>query len=730
MNCDGSKAPGPDGFNGQFFQSFWYLISKDTTKAISHFFRSGKLLPKVNATNVTLIPKTSDASSPEMFRPISLCNFLYKLITKILANKLRLIMHKIISPNQSAFIKGRNIQDNILLAHDLVHNFHLKSNVAGLCIKLDLKKAFDMIRRESLLLFLKKIGCNDIWCNWIHECIDTPSFSILINGSPVGYFTSRNGIRQGDPISPLLFCICMEMFSCIVENAIHSKSFSSPFCRGDLIVSHLLFADDMLVFSKASPASAQGIRNCIHQFNDCSGLEVNISKSKNFYSESAKSLRTTIDPILHIPEGQFPVRYLGLPLISTRLKGSDCSPLISKIQKRIASWANKLLSRAGRIELVKPKDEGGLGIRKIRDINLACQLKNLWSIVNGKSTLWTEWFTRKYLKNKNFWTRKMPASPSWGARSIFRVREEAGYHICYILGDGKGIDFWKQPWHPAGLLTHLYPESSLPNTVSPTATVDQLLNDGEWDPNIQFTLPNINTILNTALISPNPSNLAIWKPTPSGDFSLSSAWKCIRTHNPKPPWTPSICSMEINLAKTLNLPNFILKKDPKTCNWITPDPGWWKLNTDASLKEDKAAIGGLLRDAACNIIGSFSINKSPKTIQELEMEAIQKGICTALRHNISNLWLESDSLYSVSVINGKARCLWKLIPTLATISAKLSELPAWKITHSWREANGAADSLSKFECPIKGEDIPSDSLPLDLINIIRSDFSGTIYTRS
>ncbi|XP_077228526.1 uncharacterized protein LOC143861488 [Tasmannia lanceolata] len=475
----------------------------------------------------------------------------------------------------------------------------------------------------------------------------------------------------------------------------------------------------------------------------------------------------------------------------------------------------------------------------------------------------------------------MPASPSWGTRSIFRVREEDGYHICYVLGDGKGIDFWKQPWHPAGLLTHLYPDSSLPNTVSPTATVDQLLNDGEWDPNIQFTLPNINTILNTALISPNPSNLAIWKPTPSGDFSLSSAWKCIRTHNPKPPWTPSIwfkghvprhsivswqalhsklstkarllmlgsirdiscplcstgredkdhlffncsysawiwktllrhfsvrktpartldkndewirlnskscsrygtalrmafcatiyfiwkerncrvfenkkrhkqvvltdilytirtkilhlnldgnsSSKEINLAETLNLPNFILKKDPKTCNWITPDPGWWKLNTDASLKEDKAAIGGLLRDAACNIIGSFSINKSPKTIQELEMEAIQKGICTALRHNISNLWLESDSLYSVSVINGKARCLWKLIPTLATISAKLSELPAWKITHSWREANGAADFLSKFECLIKGEDIPSDSLPLDLINIIRSDFSGTIYTRS
>ncbi|XP_077228466.1 uncharacterized protein LOC143861423 [Tasmannia lanceolata] len=158
FNCDGNRAPGPDGFNGAFFKQFWYLIGGEVTKAIQYFFRSGNLLPAFNTTFIALIPKCSGASSPNQFRPISLCNFFYKIITKLMAYRLSKIMNQIVSPHQSAFIKDRLIQDNVLLTHDLCHNFHKLSNTKALCIKLDLKKAYDYVIHGALLGFMSKIG--------------------------------------------------------------------------------------------------------------------------------------------------------------------------------------------------------------------------------------------------------------------------------------------------------------------------------------------------------------------------------------------------------------------------------------------------------------------------------------------------------------------------------------------------------------------------------------------
>ncbi|XP_077226476.1 uncharacterized protein LOC143859710 [Tasmannia lanceolata] len=310
---NGDKAPGPDGFNASFFRAFWYLLGDEFIAAIKNFFKSGKLLKSVNATFISLIPKGPDSSSPSQYRPISLCTFLYKTITKILANRLRIVISNLISPSQSAFIRGRQIQDNILLTHDLLHSFHLPSPTPSMCLKIDLAKAFDNINRQALLSFMAKQGFNSVWLGWIEECISNPSFSILVNGSPQGFFTSSNGLRQGDPLSPFLFSISMEMLSVLLENASSSNALSTPFVQGSLAITHLLFADDLMIFAKGSTRNASILYSCLSLFHKVSGMEANPFKSEIFFRGTILRDKLEILKTLGFKEGTLPIRYLGLP---------------------------------------------------------------------------------------------------------------------------------------------------------------------------------------------------------------------------------------------------------------------------------------------------------------------------------------------------------------------------------------------------------------------------------
>ncbi|XP_077225232.1 uncharacterized protein LOC143859080 [Tasmannia lanceolata] len=527
------------------------------------------------------------------------------------------------------------------------------------------------------------MGFNDKWCSWVKECIQKASFSVLVNGSPVGFFQSTNGIRQGDPLSPLLFSLCMEMFSISINEAITNSEVSTPFSQGEISISHLLFADDMLVFAEATPQSALGVKRCIQRFNHCSELEVNINKSEIFFTEKAKQVSTSISSILSIPEGQFPIKYLGLPLISTRLRISDCTMLISKIQKRIAGWANRCLSRAGRVELAKTV-LNSFQLYWSASFNLPSTILDkieqiirnfIWAghsqrkVIHANILDWFNpirfWFNHKYLKRKNFWTMNMPSRPSWGARSIFKAREEANRLICYVIGDGKGIDFWKQPWHPDGLISHLYPEGRILNSLPQSTTVDNLLSNGEWIPTNQRTLPGLHLILNSALIIPGnhnqiKRNRRIFDK--SNRHKQSILWDIIHIIRSKIIFLRLDGNLDPKdnfLAAKLKLPKFSKPELIKTCSWIPPDEGRFKLNSDASLCQTEAAIGGLIRDSNSNIITTFSINMPPKSIQELEMQAILVGTASARKLGLNHLWIESDSLFAVNAINGKIKCQWK-----------------------------------------------------------------------
>jgi hypothetical protein len=278
---NGNKAPGLDRFSLAFFQACWDVLKQDIMAVFEDFHARGRFEKSLNSTFISLIPKVSGALELKDYCPISLVSGIYKIISKVLANRLRLVMNKIISIPQNAFVKGRQILDSVLIANETM-DFRLKTGEPGLLCKLDMVKAYDHVSWDFLLYMLRRCGFGQKWCSWIEFCISSASFSVLINGSPAGFFNSSRGIRQGDPLSPFLFVIVMEAFSRMVK-ALTDHSLFSGFAVGarggeQILISHLLFADDTLVFCGASRDQVQAIGNLLICFELVSGLKVNLAK--------------------------------------------------------------------------------------------------------------------------------------------------------------------------------------------------------------------------------------------------------------------------------------------------------------------------------------------------------------------------------------------------------------------------------------------------------------------
>ncbi|XP_074300998.1 uncharacterized protein LOC141632342 [Silene latifolia] len=271
----GNKAPGPDGYSSQFFKDNWPIVGGDVIIAVNNAYETGKLLKQVNNTIITLIPKMEMPETVLHFRPIACCNIIYKCLSKVICARMSRILPDIISPSQGAFIKGRDIVGNILICQDLIRLYNRKSCSPRVLLKLDLQKAYDSIEWSFVSEMLEATGIPKKFIELLMNCVTSPSYSLSLNGEIFGLFKGQRGLRQGDPLSPLLFTLCLEYLSRVLMIVQKHKNFRHhPLCKR-INLTHLCFADDLIMFCKGERGSIELLLQAFKYFSKASGLVMN-----------------------------------------------------------------------------------------------------------------------------------------------------------------------------------------------------------------------------------------------------------------------------------------------------------------------------------------------------------------------------------------------------------------------------------------------------------------------
>ena len=237
------------------FPKYCHIVSNDVTEVVLSVLTSGHFLHKMNYTHIVLIPKKNDPKHVSDYRPISLANVISRIVSKVLANRLKLILPNVISDSRTAFVPNRLITYNTTVAYEVLHRMRNKrtGRKGHMAVKLDINKAYDRVEWEFLRQIMLKLGIDDRWVRLAMETVCIASYSVLINGEPRGFINPSRRIKQGDPLSPYLFLLCAEGLSSLLRKAVESKQLHEILsCTNGVCISHLLFADDSFIFCEAT----------------------------------------------------------------------------------------------------------------------------------------------------------------------------------------------------------------------------------------------------------------------------------------------------------------------------------------------------------------------------------------------------------------------------------------------------------------------------------------------
>ncbi|KAG6526874.1 hypothetical protein ZIOFF_008961 [Zingiber officinale] len=478
--CQDSAA-GPDGFSVAFYRACWEIVGEDVFQAVLDFFRGAELPRGMASTTIVLIPKVDSAQRWRDFRPISLCNVSYKIISKLMAQRMASVLGKVISPAQSGFVPGRLISDNVLMAQELDHklNYHIRGG--NLILKLDMAKAYDRVQWGVLFRVMAAFG----------------------------------------------------------------------------------FSETVIAF--------------IRRYEAQSGQAINAEKSSFFPSRRiSERRRQQIAAITGFGLGERPMLYLGVPIISGNKRTVHFAPLLAKIQRKFQGWNLSRLSHGGRLMLIqsvlaslpvyllqviqppleilrklegvfasffwssvghdrkvhwvawrdicRPKQEGGLGIRRLSEVGVALSMK-LWFRFREQCTQWARFLRRSYCGtvDPGMVTLRSNASPSW--RRMIQTRAVAERQIGWIIGQGH-LSFWHDRWMERGPLSEWCTVQGPPDV-----RVDRFLVDGSWSQEIlqRVLPPSVAEEVTEVHLRPEEEDVMVWRPTRDGRFTTRSAWEVYRT---------------------------------------------------------------------------------------------------------------------------------------------------------------------------------------------------------
>lgn len=290
------------------------------------------------------------------YRPISLCNVTYKIVARAITNWFRTILGQIIDPNQSAFIPGRLITDNILLGFDCMHWIrHNKSKQGYAALKLDMSKAYDRVEWSYLKYVMLKMGFANTWVNLIMNCFMSTTYSFKVNNEITGRVIPSRGLRQGDPLSPFLFVLVSQgLSSAFNAYASDNKIYGIRKARESPMITHLFFADDSLIFFKATKENVLAVKECLNKYERASGQLINFDKSVvTFSKKTSFENKNYTKEGLHIQICQGHDLYLGLPTFSAHNKRLQFGYLRDRVIKKLDSWNNRFFSEGGREVLLK-----------------------------------------------------------------------------------------------------------------------------------------------------------------------------------------------------------------------------------------------------------------------------------------------------------------------------------------------------------------------------------------
>ncbi|GJU22274.1 RNA-directed DNA polymerase, eukaryota, reverse transcriptase zinc-binding domain protein [Tanacetum coccineum] len=382
------KAPGPDGFTSTFFKKSWDIVEEDVCKAI-------------------------------------------------IANRLQGCLDKLISINQSAFVPGRLIQDNLLITQELLKGYNRKKGPQRCALKIDIAKAYDTVNWKFLENILKQYG----------------------------YFKSERGLRQGDPMLPYLFTLVMEVLTLMVQKRVEkSNQFKYHWGCKDLKLTQLCFADDLLMLCNEDYKSVEVLKEGLMEFSKASGLVPNMNKRTIFFGSVMKIERRKILGVMPFTVGNLPMKYLGVPLINKNIGVSECNQLVKRVKQKVNDWKNKTLSYAGRLQLiafvlasmhiywalvflipkttVKEIEKALKGFLYLGPWNEALLCKHLWNVITQKDSLWVKWVNVAKLKGKSIWEVEINDNDSGTWKAILNLRSKIRDSVWKKLGDGQNTNMW------------------------------------------------------------------------------------------------------------------------------------------------------------------------------------------------------------------------------------------------------------------------------------------------